>query len=51
MPVKEGSGNFADTSVTKSIMFIPDYTDGFAELAPVGSFEPNQNGIYDLEVM
>ncbi len=48
MPVKEGSGNFADTSVTKSIMFIPDYTDGFAELAPVGSFEPNQNGIYDL---
>lgn len=48
MPVKEGSGNFADTSVKKSIMFIPNYTDGFPELAPVGSFEPNQNGIYDL---
>ena len=48
MPVKEGSGNFADTSVTKSKMFIPNYTDGFGELAPVGSFEPNQNGIYDL---
>ena len=46
MPVKEGSGNFADTSVKKSIMFIPNYT--FPELAPVGSFEPNQNGIYDL---
>ena len=43
MPVKEGSGNFADTSVKKS-----PYTDGFPELAPVGSFEPNQNGIYDL---
>ena len=48
MPVKEGSGNYADTSVKKSIMFIPNYSDGFPELAPVGSFEPNQNGIYDL---
>lgn len=48
MPVRDGSGNFADTSVTKSMMFIPNYSDGFPELAPVGSFESNLNGIYDL---
>lgn len=27
---------------------IPGYTDGFATTAPVGSFAPNEHGIYDL---
>ena len=27
---------------------IPDYDDGFNTTAPVGSFAPNQLGIYDL---
>lgn len=45
-------GNFADlTASTTGIPVertIPDYDDGFAYTAPVGSFLPNQFGLYDL---
>lgn len=42
-------GNLADES-TKQVLvnFIDDYTDGFAERSPIGSFKSNQNGFNDL---
>tara|TARA_B100001123_G_scaffold448815_1_gene611489 strand:+ start:4242 stop:6224 length:1983 start_codon:yes stop_codon:yes gene_type:complete len=47
--VKNSSGNFADES-SKSLVsnYIPNYDDGYPGLASVGSFEPNDKGIYDL---
>jgi len=52
-PPPEGAGNFADATaaLTPGIPIgstIPNYDDGFAHTAPVGSFQPNQYGIYDL---
>jgi formylglycine-generating enzyme required for sulfatase activity len=51
-------GNAADKSLadfwikkygsTNSIEIISNYNDGFSILAPVGSFEPNEFGVYDL---
>ncbi len=45
-------GNYADSAYHQQFpnekLFIEGYTDGFATTAPVGSFEPNQFGIYDL---
>jgi formylglycine-generating enzyme required for sulfatase activity len=46
-------GNFADVSASLSAGLnisstIPGYDDGFAHTAPVGSFEPNFYGLYDL---
>lgn len=47
--VPSGAGNFADTSATVSLPYrIPKYSDGFPDLAPVGSFSPNAMGLYDL---
>mgnify|MGYP006081978533 FL=1 len=47
--VKQGSGNFADESSKGSVdQFIPNYKDGYSRLAPVGNFNPNEKGIYDL---
>lgn len=50
-PPRSGAGNFAD-SAAKSIRVvrnaIPGYTDGFARTAPVGSFSPNEHGVFDL---
>lgn len=52
-PPKGSVGNYADvtTSRTPGVPIeqtIPDYDDGFAYAAPVGSFPPNFYGIYDL---
>jgi len=51
-------GNVADESLAKFwiqkygntnyLKFISDYNDGYSILAPVGSFEPNEFGVYDL---
>lgn len=44
------NGNYADQQARKIIGFtIPDYDDGFAGPAPIGSFAANQNGLYDIE--
>lgn len=43
-PPPDGAGNFDDYSIRK----IPGYSDGFERTAPVGSFKPNQFGIFDL---
>ncbi|WP_395744784.1 caspase family protein [Prosthecobacter sp.] len=51
-PPPTGSGNYADTaSKVKRIDIngsIEGYSDGYATTSPVGRFEPNGLGIYDL---
>jgi formylglycine-generating enzyme required for sulfatase activity len=42
-------GNYADQSAADIVTFVlSGYSDGFAVSAPVGSFEPNHNGFYDM---
>lgn len=48
-PPRGKNGNYADVSATKIIgRVIPSYNDGHAVSAPVGSFPPNEKGLYDL---
>jgi formylglycine-generating enzyme required for sulfatase activity len=50
-PPPNRMGNYADTSAVQFLentKIIAGYTDGFARLAPVGSFGPNLLGIHDL---
>ncbi|MFK7863475.1 MAG: PEGA domain-containing protein [Pseudohongiellaceae bacterium] len=49
LPPPENAGNFADVTVRNylgEVMF--DYDDGHFATAPVGSFTPNQNDIFDM---
>ena len=42
-------GNIADESARGTTQFfVPNYTDGHAGLAPVGSFPPEASGLHDL---
>jgi beta-lactamase regulating signal transducer with metallopeptidase domain/formylglycine-generating enzyme required for sulfatase activity len=53
-PPPKGAGNYADTTARKKYkpddlpQTIEGYDDGYAETAPVGSFDPNPYGLYDL---
>ncbi len=48
-PPPANAGNFADSSATQVLGdTIPDYEDGFVRTSPVGSFEPNKHGLYDV---
>jgi len=48
-PPPRGAGNFADASAReKGAHTIAGYSDGFAHLAPVGSFAPTLFGLYDM---
>jgi len=52
-PLEGAVGNFADVTTSRtpgisSEQTIPNYDDGFAYAAPVGSFPPNAYGLYDL---
>jgi serine/threonine protein kinase/formylglycine-generating enzyme required for sulfatase activity len=49
-PPPAGSGNYADKSSGQRSHggVIPNYSDGFGQTAPAGSFKPNALGIYDL---
>lgn len=48
-PPPKGAGNFADVSARKMVKYIiPGYDDGAMKTAPVGSYEPNALGLYDL---
>ncbi|MDA8021451.1 MAG: SUMF1/EgtB/PvdO family nonheme iron enzyme [Gammaproteobacteria bacterium] len=47
--IPKGSGNFADESAKGAVpKYIPRYDDGFAGVAPVGSFAPDPAGLYDV---
>ena len=49
LPVPAGAGNFADRSAQALVpLVIPDFDDGFAATAPVGSFAQGPNGFFDL---
>lgn len=49
MPPPEGAGNFADESAQGMVpYYIKGYNDNFRGPAPVGSFQPNEFGLYDL---
>ena len=48
-PPSSVNGNYADKQAKKIIgLTIPDTDDGFIGPAPIGSFSPNQNGLYDI---
>lgn len=47
-PPPAASGNYADSSAKGLYGNINGYTDGYATTAPVGQFEPNKLGLYDL---
>ncbi len=43
------AGNIADESANGITRFyVPNYTDGFTKLAPIGSFAAEPSGLYDL---
>jgi formylglycine-generating enzyme required for sulfatase activity len=49
LPVPPGAGNYADRSAQALVpITIPDYDDGFAATAPVGSFAAGPSGFFDL---
>lgn len=51
-PPPSGFGNYGDTAwkaaFPKETKFIEGYTDGFPTTAPVMSFPPNRQGLYDM---
>ena len=50
-PPAKGAGNFSDESVRKQYpnkYMILGYDDGYVRTAPVGSFDPNGYGLYDM---
>ncbi len=50
-PPPAGFGNYGDTALNAAYpnyTFIEGYTDGFATTAPVMSFPPNRQGLYDM---
>jgi formylglycine-generating enzyme required for sulfatase activity len=47
--IPTGAGNISDESARgKARFYVPDYDDGFAGMAPVGSFDADQAGLNDL---
>jgi hypothetical protein len=48
-PPPSGAGNFAGEEATSEYKKgIKGYSDGYVSIAPVGTFSPNQFGLYDL---
>jgi formylglycine-generating enzyme required for sulfatase activity len=48
-PPTAKAGNYADLSAGSLLgRIVPDYDDGFAVTAPVGSYSPTAAGLYDL---
>lgn len=49
LPPSPGSGNYGDRNAASLLgLILPDYADGYPVTSPVGSFAPNDKGIYDL---
>lgn len=47
--VPKGAGNIADEQANGiARVFVPNYNDGFARVAPVGSFRAEASGLFDL---
>lgn len=47
--IPKRSGNIADESANGLARnFVPNYNDGHARIAPVGSFSPEKSGLFDL---
>lgn len=47
--VPPGAANVADESANGQVAFyIPNYTDGYPDIAPVGRFSKEKSGLYDL---
>ncbi len=47
--IPENSGNIADeTAKGTTTHYVPNYSDGYAGLAPVGSYPAEKSGLYDL---
>ena len=46
-PPPAGFGNYADASVKRPPV-IAGYSDGFPQTSPVGSFQPNKAGLFDM---
>jgi formylglycine-generating enzyme required for sulfatase activity len=43
------TGNIADENAKGLVQFyVPNYNDGFPDIAPVGSFNPEKSGLFDL---
>ncbi len=48
-PPPNGAGNYADATAGRGVNgVIAGYKDGFAATAPVGSFQVNSSGLYDM---
>lgn len=48
--LRDKQGNFADASLKgKQTFTLKDYNDGFEGKAPVGSFDPERGGLFDLD--
>ena len=50
-PPPAGAGNYAGAELRRSVArraVLSSYDDGFVGTSPVGSFNPNQYGVYDL---
>jgi len=47
--IPEKSGNIADEAAKgQTTRYVPNYSDGFAGIAPVGSYPAEPSGLYDL---
>ena len=47
--VPANAANIADKTAEGNVRFyVPNYTDGFAQAAPVGSFQREKSGLYDM---
>lgn len=48
--IRDKQGNFADASLKgKQTFILKDYDDGFANASPVGSFDAERGGFFDLD--
>lgn len=47
--IPANTGNIADEYAKGAVShYVPNYSDGYAAIAPVGSFPADKNGLYDL---
>ncbi len=46
--IRKGTANIADVSARGTVKtFVPGYNDGYAQTAPIGSFQREASGLYD----